>query len=152
MKYFIPVVLFVVVGCGRGPVATAPTKPEETPATKAATPPTAKAVDDGMASAADLVKWKDDPASFVGKKLKVRAKYVNPFPNLPNYPLSSNKSGATFEKYVEYNGKTIKFLFSVNLTKIEKIPNAYPDEEFDIEFEVTSNEFTQGNIATSISR
>lgn len=158
MRYLIFISAVLFVGCGRGSETAAP---PTIPATKRVevkpveTPPTKPVKDDGFTSAADLVKWKDDPASFVGKKLKVRTRYINPFPNRPDQHINANKSGAPFEKLVEHNGKKIRIGFSVDFSAIEKLPNAYPGEEFDIEFEVAQHPDSKivfVNRAVSISR
>lgn len=140
MKYLILFPLIVIAGCGPVPVAK-PTPPVE-PVAVPGTQPTAKSVDDGLTDAATLVKWKDDPVAFVGKTLKVRALYYNPYDNrkFPDNPLKNHwhtDGNSPFQMVVTHNGVEVPFKFTVNIKSmnLQSIPNALPGETLVIEFE-----------------
>lgn len=124
MKHFIPLALFVFVGCGRGPVAES--KPEFT-------------------SDAELIAWKDGPAEkFKGKVFLVKA---NPE---EHEPIANYRKKCGFFTFTDSPRSQIQFV--VAIPDDMELPNAARSDRLIVEFISTEGRMDRGNTVTSLSR
>lgn len=124
MKHFIPLALFVVVGCGRGPVAEV--KPEFT-------------------SDAELIAWKDGPAEkFKGKVFRVKARPENV------EPISTYRKKCEFYLFTDSPRTQVKFF--VAFPDEMELPNADSSDQLLLEFVSVEGRLDSGNKVTSLSR